>query len=469
MKYRRQEGDLLLPVPEVPAPDKDLAESLHRAYGSDNEPYQELAIPADRKEGIKAAWHRGEEADLTVDSADKDRLLERVESLKRWKDELLESEIEPDIKQVYRWKVNEMIGSLYMIIASAEGNMKDFRRWNKFVYGEPDEDIYRGALDWVAHDAENLLAVPEQKDSVKTAAQAVLNMLDGQRGYRELLLPDSETFEAVRNDHVSTTGFYGLLLAGIDMPKGKVPVDKRDAMLKRVIQNIGSDKPIIDSENSTWGVTSEGVKRPPKSVMVSERLQGLGFGHEVGSHELERVNGSRGPIDLAKEGLDRYELGNEGRAIIREQVVYDSFDEFGKIVRWRDIMRRHIAISHAWGVGQDSPRNPVETHQFMNTIDYMYQIKLRPDEPEKASELATKKTDDLLLRVLKGVSGHTEGEEGGAYLKDIVYLQGNVASWLTAAMRGPDAISDGDLGKFDINNPRHIKILQDRGLLPDRQ
>lgn len=460
MRYIRQEGELLLPQLELPAADKELMISLYEAHGSDKEPYQELSIPAGRKEDIKAAWHLGEDADLTVDSADKDRLLERVDSLKRWKDELLESNTDPDIKQIYRWKVNEMIGNTYMVIASAEGNMRDFRRWNEFVYGKPDEDIYRGALDWVAHDAEDLLAVPDQHPAVAEAASRVLDRLEGERGYRELLSPEPETFEAVRNDHMSQTGFYGLLLAGIDMPKGKVPIDIRDKMLKRVIHNIGSDKPIIDSRDATWGVTSEGVKRPPKSVMVSERLQGLGFGHEVGSHELERVNGSRGPVYLAKEGLDRYELGNEGRAVIREQVVYGTFDEFGKIVRWRDILRRHIAISYAWGVGQDSPRSDVETHQFMSDIDFMYQAKLRPDDLDEAKTRAVAKTDALLLRVLKG---------GGAYLKDKVYLEGNVASWLTAATHGPGAISDGDLGKFDINNLRHIKVLQNRGLLPDRQ
>jgi hypothetical protein len=78
-----------------------------------------------------------------------------------------------------------------------------------------------------------------------------------------------------------------------------------------------------------------------------------------------------------------------------------------------------------------------------------------------AREAAQKKTDTLLLRVLKGTDGN-----GGAYLKDIVYLQGHVANWLTAASSGPDAISDGDLGKFDINNARHNDALRAVGLLP---
>jgi hypothetical protein len=47
-----------------------------------------------------------------------------------------------------------------------------------------------------------------------------------------------------------------------------------------------------------------------------------------------------------------------------------------------------------------------------------------------------------------------------------VYLEGHVANWLEAATRGPAAVSEGDLAKFDISNPRHVQKLQKFGLLP---
>jgi hypothetical protein len=198
--------------------------------------------------------------------------------------------------------------------------------------------------------------------------------------------------------------------------------------------------------------------------MPAERFVGLGAGHEIGSHLVERVNGSRGPLALASIGLDRYESGNEGRAVIREQVPYETFDQFGKLVRWRDILRRHIAVSYGHGVGDDDPKSSAEVYELMNAIDTMYQSKLTPDEPEATHVKARAKTDALLLRELKGTDG-----TGGAYLKDKVYLEGHVSNWLTAATRGPQAISEGDLGKFDINNPRHIQALQKVGLLPDNK
>ena len=55
-------------------------------------------------------------------------------------------------------------------------------------------------------------------------------------------------------------------------------------------------------------------------------------------------------------------------------------------------------------------------------------------------------------RVLKGIPGET-------YMKDIVYLEGNVRCWMNAA-ENPERILDGDLGKFDISRQDHLEILK---------
>ena len=460
MTYERE--GLLLPLREEPQIDAELYESLETVLGDGAAVYEQLNVSSDRKETIVEAWHSGEDASLTIDEVVEDNLLMKQAALRQWKQELLQrDDLDTDLKQLYRWKVNEHIASVNMLIASSKGDMINFRRWNEFIYGAPDEDIYRGALDWVAHDAENLIAEEGQNQAIIDAARNVLNLLSDKRGYRELLAPEEKTYEDVREDHMRTTGYYGLLLAGVEMPKGKVTREVGDPILQQVLKNIGSTKPIIDASGATWGVAAEGVKRPKEYNMILKRFLGLGLGHEIGSHEIERINGTRGPLAIAAEGLDRYESGNEGRAVIREEVQYETFDAFGKILRWRDIMRRHIAISYASGVGEDAPHTSSETYDFMNTIDLMYQTKLKPTEPEVAFEAAQKKTDDLLSRVLKGTDGR-----GGAYLKDKVYLEGHVSNWLQAATHGPKAISEGDLGKFDIANDRHLMTLQKFGLLP---
>lgn len=463
MKYQREE--LLLPEQTQTPLDQELYarfESLHEGV---RETYKQLSLDADRLQEVFAAWHNGEEADLTATHIDTEELNVRLDELYAWKAELLNrDDVDPVLKQVYRWRINEDIANAKLLEASSQGNMEAFRRWNYFIYGKPDEAIYRGALDVVAHDAEMLLSEEDVNPAVAKAAQNVLVMLEGRRGYRELLIPTEETFEAVRDDHLRAGGYYGLLLAGVDVPRtGKINRQVGDPLLEHIVaNNLKSDYQIGEAEGATWGVahSTKTVERPANYNMPWQRFIGLGAGHEIGSHLLEKMNGQRGPVALMADGLDRYEAGNEGRAVMREQVVYETFDDFGKQVRWRDIIRRDIAIGYSEGVGEDGPSSQADTYRFMNAIDCMYQAKLTPDNPEATVIKAQAKTDALLARILRG---------GGTYLKDKVYLEGHVACWLTAAERGPGSISEGDLGKFDINNPRHIALLQLWGLLPDNE
>ena len=471
MEYERE--GLLLPKTAQEPFDYEIFGSFEDAHKDLRETYKELTPSSEKKDFAKEAWPLGINADLSIDKLNVNDLLGYQSNLRLWKKELLENQnIDADIKQLYRWRINEDIASVGMLISSRAGDMASFRRWNEFIYGKPNEAIYKAALDWVATDAENILSVENQNPIVSEAAKKVVDMLQDKRGQLDIIVPDKDTFERVRDDHMNPMGYYGLLLAGIERPKDKkVSNEVGDVILGHIVRdNLQSDYEITDASSASWGVShgingeNGKVDRPKSYNLPIQRFFGL-VGHEVGSHLLEKVNGGRGPIKLASVGLDRYESGNEGRAVIREQVQYETFDEFGKLVRWRDILRRHIAISYACGVGENNPIESSKVYEFMNTIDTMYQTKATPDKsPEEIKAKADEKTSSLLLRVLKGTDGN-----GGAYYKDKVYLEGVVSAWLTASAKGPNAISEGDLGKFDINNARHIIALQKIGLLPNNE
>lgn len=382
----------------------------------------------------------------------------REERLKKFKHELLSDESIPsDLVQAYRWAVNERIANLHIIEASAVGNMRAFRGWNEFIYGEPDPAVYSAALDWICNDAEAL--TDSDNPLLAAAAQKVIERFGEQRGDRSLLVPDTEVFQAIRADHFRPFGYYALLLDGTTLPKNqKITPANGDVSLKHVVAvNLQSNYDIVDAPGVTWSVAHAAgqVRRPSNHNMEYERYVGLGLGHEVGSHLLETVNGQRGPVRLASIGLDRTDLGNEGRAIIREAVMYETFEDFAKLLRWRDIVRRHIAVSIGEGVGENRPQGFSETYTALNTIDTMY--ALREGKPEKAHSRSWNLTTDVMM----GTDG-----KGGANLRRKVYLEGLIASWRTAKARGPKAIAEGDLAKSDINNPRHIKFLQDNGVLP---
>lgn len=460
-----ERNSLLLPERTTPQVDEELFNALEAIHEGTKEIYQSLEGSSEKKQKATTAWHNYENSELLADRNDLGLFVERKDKLESLKKQIeADGSIEPLVREMYLWKIDEDIANTVMVIASAMGDMELFHEANESVYGKPDEDIYRGALDWIVNDAESLMQSHSEHPSVVEAAQRVIDLMSSTRGYRELLAPEDATYEAVRADHMHPLGYYGLLLDGVTIPEGKVSNETGDPILHQMLTNLGTHYKVLDADAAGWSIShdEEAVKRPCTYNMPTKRFVGLGLGHEIGSHLLERLNGMNGPLRILTRGLDRYERGNEGRAVIREQVPYETFDEFGRLVRWRDILRRHIAISYAEGVGEDARHTSSEVYEFMNAIDTMYQSKLTPDDPGITQEKAAAKTDTLLVRVLKGTDG-----EGGAYLKDKVYLEGHVACWLTAALKGPSVISDGDLGKFDINNPRHIDQLMKFGLLPE--
>jgi hypothetical protein len=439
----------------------DTFESIHP-----KDVYSNLTIKDnDRKRTIVDSWHDGRDADLTAQTLNQEDLDGKIAELKQFKKELLaRDDLDPTAKQLYRWKVNEDIANIYMLQASAQGDMRNFRRWNEFIYGKPDELIYRAALDFVAHDAESMLQ-QDGSDEAKASAREVLASLEGKRGSREMLYPESQIFDKLRKDHWRAGGYYALLMLGTKVPESsKVTPDIGVPILDKVVHdNLQSDYTLEPSSSTTWEVShkSGAVKYPGNFNMAPERFIGLGLGHEIGTHLLERVNGLRSALKLAGVGLDRQETGSEGRGVVREELAYENHGDFQQTPRWQELLRRHIAISYASGL-DGGEKTSSEVFSFVSAIDKMYALRDEKDaSSDETVKAANAKTDALLLRVLKGTDG-----KGGAYLKDKIYLEGYVATWLTAAVRGVRSVSDGDVAKFDINNGRHIEALQKLGILP---
>lgn len=441
--------------------DEDLFQSFQEITNSLKEFYSYLRIASSRKQEIIESWNEGQSPSLAAELSPSEvggfeQALLDLEAMK-----LDLPDDEDPVHILYRWKLDETIAQIKLVLASTHGDMATFHKQNHDIYGAPDEILYRAALDWVCNDAEVLRATQSSTEEQKAAAQKVVDRLTPMRGYRELLSPESVVFEKIRQDHYKENGYFALLLDGITQPGDTITEEQGDVIIEHVLRkNISTDYEYEKRKGGSWGV-SHSMKKVygPESYSYSwRRFVGLPLGHETGTHLTETKNALGGPLLLASIGLDHFERGTEGRAVVREQVPYDSFDEFGKLVRWRDILRRHIAISYAEGVGEESRVSHHEVYEFMEQIDHMYALKdgFLADE---AADAARTRTNALLLRVLKGTTGE------GAYLKDKVYLEGNVAAWLAASMRGASAISEADKAKYDINNSRHLLQLIKLGVI----
>ncbi|MBH2007492.1 hypothetical protein I8H83_02730 [Candidatus Saccharibacteria bacterium] len=439
--------------------DQEMFETYNQMRLGQKDYYELLTLPKDRKGEARLALYGGEDAGLHAEHHEESQLSDRISFMKGWKDSLLESEIDVDVKQLYRWRINEDIANMYMVQASQRGDMRNFARWNTFIYGPPNVETYGAAVDWIVSDAKDI-ATTSPDGRVELAAREVIDALPSIAGDKMLLTPDDTTFTAVRNDHFQEDGFFDRVLADVEKPQGdRVTRETGEPILAHILKhNLGDTYELGRAVGSAWSVSHQQslLKQPDSYSMPWERFIGLPVGHEAATHIGERINAQMGQLGLMMWGLDRYEQGAEGRALIREQVPYETFAEFAAQPRWRFILERKIAISYGIGLGEDKPHGSAEVYELIRKIEYMYQLANSPTGEEGAiAKLAQTRSSDLALRVLKGTDG-----AGGAYRKDEVYLDGNVRAWQAAKERGAYAVTEGDKGKYDIANSRHVDYLQ---------
>lgn len=381
--------------------------------------------------------------------------LEREERLLDFRQQLhadLNWGVEDVVSQLYLWRVNELIAETRMMQAVHEGDQKHIRALNRFMYGRPNEAVFAASIERFRQAA---VEAQDHKDhTVRTAAQTVLNGLPASDGDPCILGPSEALFQKVRKEHFGEMGYFTLLLAGADMPeKGPVKPDVGEPVLAAVTRNVGLEYfSRATGDGAVWGLDPERSKYlgPEKYAMPLKRFIGLPAGHEIGSHGLELANGLRSILGLAAHGLDRYDRGNEGRAVIREQVPYDTFADFAKTRRWEDIIRRHLATGFLAGMFPEGTtvKEFVTTLQAIDTI-----FEFGNNTKDRSGDELCEKAEDRTWKLVKRVLGRK-------IYKDMYYLEGNIDCWNVA-----ERIASGDLGKFDITNSRHTDRLEKLGVL----
>lgn len=365
----------------------------------------------------------------------------------------------PYVLWAYRWTINERMAGLRMAKASKNGQMDRFERYSDFVYGKPSVEIAGAIIDWYRSYATKHLN--SEKDGVHEAASELLACLPEVEGDQSLLIPDEETFNSVRDMHYIQGGFYETLTAGIDIPEtGKITPEDGNPMIQQALGNIslegvGLEGPIGSAFSVNYPQNEfrfHNYKLDPK------RMEGLALGHEIGSHGLEYVNGLSQTLQLMAHGLDRYEKCNEGRAVVREQVAYEEFGGFTKLIRWHVLLKRHLAVSLGTGVVDGDRRDFKGVYDVINKIDTLRNRVIGKKSVEEADHKAADQSWNLLTTVLKGTDG-----TGGAHRRYYMYLEANALLWQIAKLN-PEFIMLGDNGKFDLLNPRHWGVLEALGV-----
>ncbi|MGB4759345.1 MAG: tyrosine/phenylalanine carboxypeptidase domain-containing protein [Candidatus Saccharimonadales bacterium] len=361
------------------------------------------------------------------------------------------------VQTAYVDRISELCLQLDLLLAAHRHDAEKFFQCNKALYGRPSEAIFGAVCAWLARFAEDQLSHPDK--AIVQAATNLLEQLPAARGNAELLTPPLDTFKTVQKLHDQPGGYLEKLFANVSLPP-VIDQSTGDKYVRQVLQNIGCSYGIMESSSPYWGVshTERAVLHPQAYKNTIESFTGVLI-HEIGSHLVERMNGLHQPLKLLALGLNRYDACNEGRAYLREQLVYDSPADLMQQHSWRHIITLHLAASLASGLDK-TPYDFCRTYKVINAVDLLWEL-LHNLPLGIATEVAHDESWKTVTRVLKGTDG-----TGGAYLKDIVYLEGNIKCW-QAAERNPGIILLGDLGKFDITRHDHLDLLRQLGILPD--
>jgi hypothetical protein len=419
--------------------------------------YLYLMPPQAELEYLRGQFERSNHQELPIlrpSDVYRDAFLDQYAGLQELRDAIAMKEQNEHIRALYLDRIDEQMANCVIWFAADDQNADTFEKANEFIYGMPNTAIHAATCSWLRMFASDQLTHPDEL--VVRAANNVLNLVPDLKGDTRLLIPNEETY---RNVVLAHEEYFERLFAGTTIPEHTITAELGDAIISQVLRNVDSDYMIGDSDDSFWGVKhiTKQVLRPVNYALSPQSFKGI-VAHEFGSHLLERSNGLRGPLQLAAIGLDRYEHGNEGRAFIREQVVMGSLQAMQQHYSWQHNIMKHIGVS--LGVGVSGKR-----YNFKEVYDVLYAAynlwaALQYENPTQVQRQAADNAWAMATRVLKGTDG-----QGGAYRKDIVYVEGNARCW-QIAKTDPARILAGDFGKFDIANQGHIDRLTALGVLP---
>lgn len=393
---------------------------------------------------------------LFPDTMDTGRLRTAAAALSQLKAAIKEEERNNFAREAYCDYIDNLSANVRMIIAAHQQNGPVFEHENIVLYGQPDRQIFNAVCSWIRAKANDSLSTPGAE---RSRAETVLSLIPKHDRPYHMLTPSETVFHQVRQSHRAPHSYYDQLFGHGGLPtKPYIEQLEGDKICAEVLQNIGSDYTLAPSKNNIWATVREKklLLRPLGYRLDTDEFTGI-ISHEIGSHILEATNGAKQPLRLLEIGLAGYEKGNEGRAFLREQIVYDKESTFLQQFAWEYIIMLHLAVCLAIGY-DEQPYSFSKLYAVLFALYLLWREHRYPFETNNEA-YARQEAWYLAVRIMKGTDG-----KNGAYRKDIVYLEGNIKCWQLATTN-PQAILDGDIGKFDITNNNHLALLRQLGIL----
>lgn len=361
----------------------------------------------------------------------------RREKLISLKEKIIAAEKNPIVIRAYSGKIEEKIKEIELLQAA---KAKDFATMNQRqfeVYGRPSREIFFRILNFVH--SEILVRAPREK-RFKEISHFLRNEIPFSRqGFKQ---PNKKLFLLAQDDTRKLSRF---LTRGIKIENKIYSAREISRMFNLVLA-----KPIFHGWKSRYYYASTpgiNVIQEKKLIDVpywrkldANKLKSL-IVHEIGTHILRRVNGEQGPLMLLGLGLAGYEKGEEGVTTMREQTIKNNF-------YYNELFWPYFALG--LGLGLDGKKR-----DFPAVYSIMEKMISLRDHFFGSFVPAQETAWNIGVRLFRGTDCRTPGQ---CFIKDKVYLEGNLKVWESLA-KNPGELERLNLGKYDPANPAHIRIL----------
>jgi hypothetical protein len=395
---------------------------------------------------------------LYPDRIQRDTYLDIQSRLQQLEAEVSVQETNNHVRTAYLEVMAFMKHNTTMILAALGKDYAAMNHENQALYNVPDHEVFAAVCDWIRRDA--TATIVKDNPHLQTLKNEVLRKIPHLNGRQSLLIPDEIVFNTVRDLHFAPGSYFDKLFGKEGLPTMPyITQEEGDSICNRLLKNIGSDFTLADSDINIWATMRDKklIVRPPGYRLDRDEFIGI-VSHEIGTHLLHMANGNRQTMRLLGLGMAGYEYSDEGRAFLREQIVYDKESTFLRQFAWEYIVLLHLSVSLAQGLNGHRYQFP----ELYDTLFCLYSFWRERRMPRATNNEAYARDEAWMLavRIYKGTDG-----TDGSYMKDIVYLEGNIKSW-QLAKTDPSLILRGDVGRFDITNPQQVAMLNELGILP---
>ncbi len=368
------------------------------------------------------------------------------------KNDVINLEENEVVRQAYRWKINEKLVETRMLQMAEKGDARLFKRYNEFVNGKPDIEIFNYVVGLVQKKIERARA--HEKEEVRALATE-LDSIFGHITPKHFELPDAASIATAKEATLKEV--HDLVTLSVDYaPDKKIESTEIAILFGEALEKLRADDwSVVRVEGSRTAIhvsqENKKVEIPTSRSVVKKELEGL-VAHEVGTHIARRKNGERTQLKLLGLGLDRYLKGEEGVATLREQSVKEKVDAFVGL-------EGYLSIGLAYGL-DGVKRDFRGVYSVLEKYHTLSEVLLKDKSVVDVQKEAQTKAWARTMRTFRGTDGKTPGV---CYTKDLVYHEGNMAMW-DVVKQNPAEMDRFSIGKYDPSNERHLWVMSQLGI-----